>query len=69
MELFSKEEIVSLIEKITNCEDKSEEEIDELINLLEQGVLDPEISDYIFWSEMSPEEIAEKAMQYKPIEL
>lgn len=47
----------------------AKEEIDKLIIILEQGVLDPEISDYIFWSDMSPEEIAEKVRQYKPIEL
>lgn len=69
MALLAKEEIVSLIGKIRYCEDKNEEEIDKLIKILEQGVLDPEISDYIFWSEMSPEEIAEKVRQYKPIEL
>ena len=42
---------------------------DELINKLEEGVLDPQISDYIYWSEMTPEEIADIALQYKPIEL
>ena len=58
-----------LIDEITKCGNKSEEEIDGLIEKLEQGVLDPQISDYIFWSEMSPEEIADKALRYKPIEL
>ena len=53
----------------TKCGNKIDEEIDGLIEKLEQGVLDPQISDYIFWSEMSPEEIADKALRYKPIEL
>lgn len=35
-----------------------------LIEKLQQGVLDPEISDYIFWSEMIPDEIADKALGY-----
>lgn len=69
MELLSRDEIINLIEKITNCDNNSEEEIDGLIDKLEQGVLDPQISDYIFWNEMSSEEIAEKALEYKPIEL
>lgn len=69
MVLLSKDEIINLIEEITKCGNKSEEEIVGLIEKLEQGVLDPQISDYIFWSEMSPEEIADKALRYKPIEL
>ena len=69
MVLLSKDEIINLIDEITRCGNKSEEEIDGLIEKLEQGVLDPQISDYIFWSEMSPEEIADKALRYKPIEL
>ena len=64
MVLLSKDEIINLIDEITKCGNKSEEEIDGLIEKLEQGVLDPQISDYIFWSEMSP-----KALRYKPIEL
>lgn len=69
MVLLSKDEIINLIDEITKCGNKSEEEIDGLIEKLEQGVLDPQISDYIFWSEMSPEEIADRALRYKPIEL
>ena len=68
MVLLSKDEIIHLIETITKCED-SEEEIDRLMDKLEQGVLDPQITDYIFWEEMSPEEIADKVLNYKPIAL
>ena len=69
MVLLAKDEIIDLINEISKCGNKSEEEIDGLIEKLEQGVLAPQISDYIFWDEMSPEEIAEKALSYKPIEL
>ncbi len=69
MILLSKEEIIDLIDRITSCEDKNEEYIDKLIEKLEQGVLDPEISNYIFWSEMTSEEIADKVLHYKPIKL
>lgn len=65
--LLSREEIIDLIEEITDISGKTEEQIDELLKKLESGVLDPEISDYIFWSNMSPEEIADKALSYKPI--
>ena len=46
-----------------------EEYIDKMIEELEQGVLEAEISDYIFWSEMTSEEIADKVLHYKPIKL
>ncbi len=39
----------------------------ELIDTLEQGVLDPDVSDYIFYSEMTAEEIAYKVLCYKSI--
>lgn len=66
---LSKEEIVELIEKITDCENQSEEEIDRLTERLQQGVLDPQILDYIYWTEMPPEKIADTVLQYKPIAL
>lgn len=66
MTLLSKAEMICLIKEIRNL-DNSEEEIDRFLKQLEQGVPDPQISDYIFWSEMTPEEIADKALAYKPI--
>lgn len=65
--MLSREEIIDLIKEITDVSGKTEEQIDSLLEKLKNGVLDPEISDYIFWSNMSPEEIADKALSYKPI--
>ncbi len=65
--LFSREEIIGLIKEITDVSGKTEEQIDSLIENLEKGVTDPQISDYIFWSDMTPEEIADKVLKYKPI--
>ena len=62
MKLLTKEEIIATIEEITDCCNKSEQEIDRLIDKLEEGVLDPQISDYIYWSEMTPEEIDRKSV-------
>ncbi|GIZ15991.1 hypothetical protein [Capnocytophaga catalasegens] len=45
---LSKEEIISLIQKI-RTEDLSEEQEDAILEELEKGVLDPDISDYIYW--------------------
>lgn len=67
MELLSKKEIIYLIKEITICDDKTEEQIDELLEKLKNGVLDPDISDYIFWSDMTPNEIANKVLNYNPI--
>ncbi len=67
--MLSRKEVVNLIEEIRRCENKSEEDIDRLIEKLERGTIDPRVSDYIFWSEMTPEEIVDKALKYKPIEL
>ncbi|MDE5569085.1 MAG: hypothetical protein K2J47_05855 [Ruminococcus sp.] len=65
--LLSREEIIDLIKEITDVSGKTEEQIDGLLEKLQNGVLDPEISDYIFWSDMTPEEIADKVLNYKPI--
>ncbi|CEN36330.1 bacteriocin immunity protein [Capnocytophaga cynodegmi] len=65
---LNKEEIISLIQKI-RTENLSETEEDAILEELEKGVLDPDISDYIYWSELSAEEIADKVLNYKPINL
>lgn len=65
---LNKEEIISLIQKI-RTENLSETEEDVILEELEKGVLDPDISDYIYWSELSAEEIVGKALNYKPITL
>lgn len=47
----------------------SGEELDMLIERLHAGAFDPQIMDYIYWSEMTDEEIADKALSYKQIAL
>ena len=61
-----KKELIDLIEQIKNFEGTEEEE-DILLEKLQNLVLDPEISDYIYWTDMSSEEIADKVLAYKPI--
>jgi len=64
---MSKEELIELVEKIKKCEG-TEEEIDDMIELLEKNVPHPEVSDLIFWGEeKTPQEIIELALSYKPI--
>ena len=69
MELFTREQIIETVKRIKACKYASEAEADGDILLLEKGVLDPEISNYIFWDNLTPEEIADKALSYKPIRL
>ena len=68
-EPFTREQIIEIVKRIKACKYASEAEADRDIMLLEKGVLDPNISDYIFWDELTPEEIADKALSYKPIQL
>ena len=60
---FTKEQIIQ------ECKYSSEAESDKDLMLLEKGVIDSNISDYIFWDNLTPEEIADKALSYKPIQL
>ncbi len=69
--LTEKEDIINLIQKIKDDNFNSEKESDQAIILLEQSVIDPNVTEIIFWSkeEMTAEEIYEKAISYKPIVL
>lgn len=63
---MTREELVALVDKIMKCQG-SEKEIDEMIELLEKNVIDPEVTNYIFYEENTPEEVVDKALAYKPM--
>ena len=63
---MEKKELIDLIEKLKNFSGTEREE-EKLLEKLESLVLNPEISDYIYWTDMSSEEIADKVLAYKPI--
>jgi hypothetical protein len=65
---MTKDELVVLVQKIKNA-DGTEEEIDAAIDLLELNVPDPNVSDLIFYDDLTAIEVVERAMQYKPIQL
>ena len=44
---MTREELIALVDKIMKCQG-SEKEIDKMIELLEQNVTDPEVTNYIF---------------------
>lgn len=64
---LNKEELIKIVDKIMNVEG-SEEELDNLIDVLEKNVPHPNVSDLIFWNEeeLSAAEIVEEALKYKP---
>lgn len=67
---LSKLELIELVEKIMKSKG-TEEEIDNMIEELERNVPHPEVSDLIFWNEeeLTPEQIVDIALAYKPIQL
>lgn len=70
MKLLSREEIIEKINQILDADKRyPEKESDDLLDELKNGVIDPNISDYIYYDELTPEQIADKALSYKPIYL
>ena len=69
MVLLTREQIIEIVSKLQKCEYSSEQEMDKALEELQNGVLDPDISNYIYWDELTPEEVADKALSYKAIQL
>ena len=65
---MKKNELVELIKKIQRSEG-TEKEADNDIELLRRSVIDPQAVTYIFYDDLTAEEIAEKIINYKPIVL
>jgi len=67
-EKLTRDELVELVRKIMNCEG-SEAEIDEMTFVLMKNVIDPQVTNYIYYDEKTPEEVVDLALAYKPIQL
>ena len=63
---MTRDELILLVDKIMKCQG-TENEIDEMIKLLEKNVIDPEVTNYIYYEENTPEEVVDKALAYNPI--
>jgi hypothetical protein len=63
---FSKEELVELVNKICNPM-LSDEEVSEYLEVLEDNVPHPALSDLIFWNDedLTPEEVVEISLAYE----
>ena len=73
--MLNKNEIITLVHAIQTIRNKSDrstadvDEMDRLINSLEDGVSDPDVYNYLFGSSMTIEEIADRVLAYRPIQL
>jgi len=67
---LKKDEIIKLIERIIDI-DGTEEEINEMILELKRNVPHPKVTNLIYYppegKELTPEEIAEEALNYIPL--
>lgn len=65
---LSKEELVELVKKIF-AGNGSEEEINDLLDILKKNVPHPSPANLIYWEDLTPEEVVNKCLSYKPIQL
>lgn len=65
---MDKGDLINTIRMIKRSEG-TEKELDDMLNNLKNSIMYPNISDLIFFSEKTPEEIAETVLAYKPIVL
>lgn len=70
MDKLFREELIVLVNKIIECEG-SEDEINEMLEVLKRNVPHPEVDDLIYWNEeeLTTEEIVDKALAYRPIQI
>lgn len=69
MYIMTRKELIQLVEEILDVEKYSEEQIDEMLEILNRNVPHPEVINLIYWDNLTPEEIIDKALEYKPIQL
>ncbi|MDE6434660.1 MAG: hypothetical protein K2L07_10595 [Lachnospiraceae bacterium] len=63
---MTREELIQLVEQIMKCEG-TEQELDDLIFVLKKNVIDPQVTNYIYYDDLTPEQVVDKALSYKPI--
>jgi len=66
---MEREELIKLVVDIMDVKGKTEKQIDELIDVLEKNVPHPAVTDLIYYEDLTAEEIVDKALSYKPIQL
>lgn len=66
---MTREELIQLVKEIMTPKGKTEEEINELVDILEKNVPHPAVTDLIYFENLTPEEIVDRAINYKPFQL
>lgn len=66
---LNREELIVLVTRIMNAAGKTEKENDQLLEEFLDNIIDPEAANYIFYDNLLPEEVVDKALSYKPIQL
>lgn len=66
---MTRKELIQLVEQILDVEKYTEDQLNEMLELLHRNVPHPTISDLIYYENLSSEEIVDKALNYKPIQL
>jgi hypothetical protein len=61
--------LIALVQRLLTADHQDEEEGERLLEALMQHVLDPQVSDYIFWPDrpMTAEQIVDRALAYQPL--
>lgn len=67
---MTREELIDLVKRIKDPKyTKTDEELHNLFELLERNVPHPAPTNLIYHTDLSVEEIVDKALSYKPIQL
>ena len=66
---MTREELIELVIQIMDVENNTEVEIDRLLDELKVNVPHPSPANLIYHEELTPEEIVDQALSYKPIQL
>jgi hypothetical protein len=65
---LTREQLVELVRKIQRAEG-TEDELNDMLNVVLDNIPDPHVSDHIYYDDLTPEEVVERAFKYKPIVL
>ena len=67
---MTRAELIDLVGRIMDPNSThSEQALDDLVALLKDNVTDPNVTDYIYWEDNTPEQVVDKALAYKPTQL
>lgn len=66
---MTREELIQIVKDITTPTGKKEEEVNRLIDILEMNVPHPAVTNLIYYDDLTPEQVVDKALSYKPVQL